>query len=61
MKPIETVLVEWDDDAEDYEEVWTEESAAQFWADESKRSEEMIAEARANAREDKPEVSDPES
>ena len=46
MKP---TLVEWDDDAEDWEEVWTPESEAEFWADELERCDEKLCAAGKSA------------
>ncbi|RKT47503.1 hypothetical protein [Thiocapsa rosea] len=39
MKP---TLVEWDEESEDWKEVWTPESEAEFWADELERCEEKL-------------------
>lgn len=36
------VLMEWDDDAEDYEEVWDAKREAAFWDEEERRAEAVI-------------------
>lgn len=41
MKP---TLVEWDEESEDWEEVWTPESEAEFWEDELERCGEKLRE-----------------
>lgn len=38
-------LAEWDEDAEDWERVFTDEDDDEFWAEEAKRSEQQLREA----------------
>jgi hypothetical protein len=56
---MKTVVVEWDDDAEDYEEVFTPESEAEFWAERSRLNEERFGPERPKQNEESMREVDP--